>query len=987
MTRAERAREAVVRRLARPAAAAGFVAAIGGEPADWVALAAATLGSSVSDVDEDALVAVSALTRFALGEISPGHPLRFDCARYFGAATTGLAEDHDQSAYGDLETVLRPEVTNAAWTSDQRDFLRGLLDASVGRRAGSEAEALVRRGARAADPDIPDRAVALLRKEVLAAGSDESRCDKLELLGHALVHLYQAVGDVADLRAAIRALDRAFKIRPTVKLAGSLSGAWEFLHRNTGDQQAHDNAVRFGRHAGEHAHQTDGDHEESARLNNLGSTLIARHGSTGDGRSLREAITALERAIDLLHDGCPRRFSPMHNLGEALHGLFQHTGDAAALDRSIALGREVQAGSEPSALATGMLMRLAARLYSRHRLSGRVDDITEAAHLARKVVATMPAAYPDAPGLLANALGVLGHHSVLVDDLDACRAAVAAARARLREIPADRTGRCLLVAALGALLHSLFLRTREPEVARETLLILRGSGADHRVPVGTRIEHLRGAANTAAACGDWEVAVEIHAAAIELFPLMASRGLVRADQERRLVGLTDQLGDAAAAAVLAGSANRAATLVDHGRGILFAQVLENRDDFSELAGRHPEVARELDALRWTLAEWTATASADTDRHHRSAVRWGELVDEVRRLPGFDGFLRPPADLSVAAADGPLVLFALGEQRIDALVVTRDGVRAVPLTGVTRDEVGERARVFLDAVDGDDNATAGRTLEWLWDKVTEPVLAALGHHGPPVAGRPWPRVWWCPSGPLTFLPLHAAGYHADVGRAVVDRVTSSYTTTARALLHARRDREAPTADGRTLLVAVPDAPGFAPLPGVRAERQVLGTVLSRPPMELVGPHCRRDRVLAELGNYARAHFACHGVTDADSPSRGHLVLADHDEAPLTVLDITRLELDADLAFLSACSTAGTTPTLADEAIHLASAFQLAGYRHVVAALWPIRDGMAVKFARDFYTAMGPDTDSAAEAVHRATLALRGRFPGHPLAWSAHIHIGR
>ncbi|NUT54310.1 MAG: CHAT domain-containing protein [Saccharothrix sp.] len=236
-----------------------------------------------------------------------------------------------------------------------------------------------------------------------------------------------------------------------------------------------------------------------------------------------------------------------------------------------------------------------------------------------------------------------------------------------------------------------------------------------------------------------------------------------------------------------------------------------------------------------------------------------------------------------------------------------------------------------------------------------------------------------------MPLHAAGYGDS--RAVIDRVVSSYTTTARALRYARRERVTSTGADSTLLVALANAANFPPLPGVEAEREAITGRLAVPPVELVGPDALRGRVLAGMTEHPRAHFACHGVTDPDSPSKSRLVLADHDETPLTVTDVTRLHLDADLAFLSACSTARTTPTLVDESIHLASAFQLAGYRHVVAALWPINDRFAVRFTRDFYTAIHTaDVDSAALAVHHATRRLRDRVPGHARIWAAHVHLG-
>jgi hypothetical protein len=59
-------------------------------------------------------------------------------------------------------------------------------------------------------------------------------------------------------------------------------------------------------------------------------------------------------------------------------------------------------------------------------------------------------------------------------------------------------------------------------------------------------------------------------------------------------------------------------------------------------------------------------------------------------------------------------------------------------------------------DVDQQLTA--TLGWLWDAVAGPVLDHLEMGGPPTAGQPWPRLWWCLSGLLSFLPVHAAGHH-------------------------------------------------------------------------------------------------------------------------------------------------------------------------------------------------------------------------------------
>jgi CHAT domain-containing protein len=113
-------------------------------------------------------------------------------------------------------------------------------------------------------------------------------------------------------------------------------------------------------------------------------------------------------------------------------------------------------------------------------------------------------------------------------------------------------------------------------------------------------------------------------------------------------------------------------------------------------------------------------------------------------------------------------------------------------------------------------------------------------------------------------------------------------------------------------------------------------------------------------------------------------------PLTVADVASLRLtDARLAFLSACSTYQGGLTLADEAIHLGSAFQLAGYRHVIATLWPTLDSPpTVRITQRVYRGVDGPTglNGTASALHTATRDERDRVPDAPSVWAAHIHCG-
>jgi CHAT domain-containing protein len=305
--------------------------------------------------------------------------------------------------------------------------------------------------------------------------------------------------------------------------------------------------------------------------------------------------------------------------------------------------------------------------------------------------------------------------------------------------------------------------------------------------------------------------------------------------------------------------------------------------------------------------------------------------------------------------------------------------------------------------GETQARVREILAWLWDNAAEPVLHALGHHRPPAPGRPWPRVWWAPGGLLGLLPIHAAGHHTrpfdPAHRTVMDRVVSSYTPTVGALAHARRRVAAPSAGmNRSLVVAMPTTPGEDGLPGARTE---VATVAARLPCPVVLIESAGDprriptkaNVLAHLDGCAIAHFTCHGHTDVIDPSQSGLLLHDHQDEPLTIAALASVALDhARLAYLSACGTALTsTAALLDEAIHLTSAFQLAGFPSVIGTLWEINDHVAARIADGFYAALTadggvPGTGRAAHALHHAVHAARRRYPTAPSLWGAYLHAG-
>jgi CHAT domain len=292
--------------------------------------------------------------------------------------------------------------------------------------------------------------------------------------------------------------------------------------------------------------------------------------------------------------------------------------------------------------------------------------------------------------------------------------------------------------------------------------------------------------------------------------------------------------------------------------------------------------------------------------------------------------------------------------------------------------------------------------WLWDTAARPVLdelAARGLLGAAADGSA-PRLWWCPTGLLTMFPWQAAGRIGPAGPdGVMDRVVSSFCFSVRSLAHTRRpprgggQRDHGPAAGAPLIVSVPFAPGARRLPAADDETRMLR---ERFPAALVlaGEQAGAGTVAAALPGHALVHFACHSLLDARSPTEGGLLLSDWQDRPFTVRDIAGLRLEnAELAYLSACSTSETGIALLDEAVHVTSAFQLAGFRQVIGTLWPVRDQDAAEVARAFYTELGrgqgrsPDLGRAAAALHAAVRQMRSAFPDEPSRWGAHVHVGR
>ncbi|MGP4020923.1 CHAT domain-containing protein [Saccharopolyspora sp. 5N708] len=755
-------------------------------------------------------------------------------------------------------------------------------------------------------------------------------------------------------------------------------------------------------------------------------------------------------------------------LAEAQRSHYEQAGDRAALEEAITLGSaavdDLPAGHVDRAQAQASL---AASLLLRYRHLGEPGDLTRAIDLCESAVAATPHRHPDrGVRLCALSSALLARFELGGRDPAALRGAVTSAEAAVAATPSSHRARAQVLGALAtALRHAHLLDATSTTLSRAVracqdaveatpvgdaqhatrltdLALLLAEQADPGAALHTarqaaaidaaaphtRLRAAHALGSLAARSGDWPTAAEALRNAVDLLPLVAPRNLTRADLENRLGDLGDLAGDAAAAALHAGDPKAALESLEHGRATLLSYALDARQELAGLRQLDGELAREWERLRDQLDGVSTGTTLHPDLRARLSEEADELIHRIRALDGQRGFLsRPTLDqLSDAADQGPVINLNISGYRCDALVVTRTDLLTVPLTGLTEQGLRQKLAEFLRAIAAgrsteravrlDAEATVAEILGWLWDTTVGPVLAALGLTGEPDPDRPWPRVWWSPTGPLNFLPLHAAGYHgagyhgagyhgagyhgagyhgagyhgagyhgaryhAQGGPAAMDRVVSSYTPSIRTLLHVRRPRRTEP-ERRLLAIAVPaDANQRLPaLPAAAQEARQVNNILGGHGML---PVPTRAMVLAALPWATWVHFACHAEVDPASPSASRLLLWD---GSLQVTEISALATDhAELAFLSACSTARGSADLANESIHIASAFQLAGYRHVIATLWPALDKVCLEVAEEFYREVVRRAPPSV-ALHETIRGLRERFPNMPSVWAGYLHSG-
>ena len=184
--------------------------------------------------------------------------------------------------------------------------------------------------------------------------------------------------------------------------------------------------------------------------------------------------------------------------------------------------------------------------------------------------------------------------------------------------------------------------------------------------------------------------------------------------------------------------------------------------------------------------------------------------------------------------------------------------------------------------------------------------------------------------------------------------------------------------------------LAPLPGTETEAWAIGDLLGLSP--LIGEQATEAQIKQQLPNAPLIHLATHGLLDygvpqasgvLDVPGALAFTPGAGEDGLLTAAEIFEMDLQAELAILSACDT-GRGRITGDGVVGLSRALITAGVPDVMVSLWAVPDMPTAALMTEFYRQL-QQGQSKAQALRQAMLTTRQITPD-PINWAAFTLIG-
>ncbi|TDL24426.1 hypothetical protein BD410DRAFT_852758 [Rickenella mellea] len=877
--------------------------------------------------------------------------------------------------------------------------------------------------------EIADIEQAILKNELAVRLTTDGDLDTpkfLCCLGTSFFERFKRLGDMADIEQAVVNHKRAVQLSPDgpqdkpnclFNLGNSYLMRFDRLGQIEDVEQAvifHERAVQL---------TSDGDLDKPNRLSSLGCSLLLRFERLGEIVDIERSVSNHEQAVQLASDGHPEKARFLSNLGNSFDRRFGRLGEMTDVEKAI-LSNEgaIELTPDGNPRKPEYFSRAGNSYWKRFDRLRQATDIEKATFNHNCAVQLLPDRHPFKPMYLSNLGNCYWTRFEFLGEIADLDQAIFNQERAVQLTPDGHREKPYQLNNLGNSLSSRHLKTGRYEDLLESIAAYRTSA---HLPYGPPSARLY-AANKWAWLARRERSrhpshppvLDAYKVAFDLLHLVAWVGLSIDSRHHEILAASSLACNAAAAAISENDPQLALTWLEQGRSIVWGQILQLRTPFDELRQAHPRLAAELTQISEQLEHGTSgdhftingSGEGAVQKYRQLARDWDRIVGEVRQKPDFERFLMPKlfSELRHAARNGPVVILNVSEYGCDALIIESlsQNLHHVPLETFSYQKAQSLRQSLHDVLShqclrnrhasaeplfsddfGGDNAFLPILAE-LWKSVVKPVLDHLES-----LQDKYLRITWCPTGPLAFLPVHAAGLYSPDGtssNSLPDIAISSYTPTLTALLRNSQHATPDTSEFKLLAVIQASSPGTAPLPGTLEELRIIRNHVSDQSSQILqGGSATTSNVLSAMEECSWVHLACHGVQDISSPMESGLLLQD---GRLNLSKIIQKQLHhAEFVFLSACQTATGDETRPEEAVHLAAGMLLAGYRGAVATMWSIRDDDAPFVADKVYARLlndgRPNGSKGAEALHLAILELRKKPGGCQFSsWVPFVYMG-
>jgi CHAT domain-containing protein len=302
----------------------------------------------------------------------------------------------------------------------------------------------------------------------------------------------------------------------------------------------------------------------------------------------------------------------------------------------------------------------------------------------------------------------------------------------------------------------------------------------------------------------------------------------------------------------------------------------------------------------------------------------------------------------------------------------------------RDAIRERVRKLTTAIERGDLRAHDLTRA-MYDLLLRPIEQDLFRTGHTICVVPDDELWLVPfhalrDGRGRYVIERSAVFYAPSLRMATDVVRPRTTSANRLLAFANARWGTGTESKRELLAEA--------VAEVNAIAEIYGTNRSR---VYSGPEATREVFGREAPHYRILHIAAHGIVEPDAPMYSAFALSapassPADDGMLEAREIASMPLDADLAVLSACSTASGRISPGEGPLGMCWAFLAAGCRAVVASQWDAESTTTADLMVAFHRRLAAG-DPPPTALRAAQRGLLQRDPSlHPLYWAPFVVVG-